>query len=129
MHHHFLVGLFLALLAHAENEKNTFQGQKLSWKEDDGLEIKIVRPISEEKCTMKSQAGDIVDQYYKLVDEDGKEIGSNFGKTPYVFELGAGKVIPGMDRKHSQTLFEFKLQFRSDDGNGKNSELLVCIVV
>ena len=66
-----------------EPEKsNSFQGQKLSWKEDDGLEIKIVRPISEEKCKLKSQEGDTVEQYYKLTDEKGNEIGSNFGKKP-----------------------------------------------
>uniref|UniRef100_A0A7E4V2Y5 peptidylprolyl isomerase n=1 Tax=Panagrellus redivivus TaxID=6233 RepID=A0A7E4V2Y5_PANRE len=75
-----------------------FQGQKLSWKEDDGLEVKIIRPISEDKCAIKSQAGDVVEQYYKLSDKDGKEIGSNFGKKPYTFTLGANQVIPGMDR-------------------------------
>uniref|UniRef100_A0AC34QLF3 Peptidylprolyl isomerase n=1 Tax=Panagrolaimus sp. JU765 TaxID=591449 RepID=A0AC34QLF3_9BILA len=79
-----LFGLFLVIQA-KEEESGTFQGQKLAWKDDDGLEIKIIRPISEEKCTIKSQAGDVVEQYYKLLDKDGKEIGSNFGKTPYVF--------------------------------------------
>ncbi|KAI6191688.1 Peptidylprolyl isomerase [Aphelenchoides bicaudatus] len=77
----------IVLAAEKEHDKNTFQGQKLSWKDDDGLEIKIVKPISSEKCKIKSQN-----------DADGKEIGSNFGKTPYTFELGTGRVIPGMDR-------------------------------
>ncbi|VDM74298.1 unnamed protein product, partial [Strongylus vulgaris] len=72
--------------------------QKLSWKDEDGLEIKIIKPIKKEKCTIVSQEGDIVDQYYKLSDKDGKEIGSNFGKKPYTFTLGKGQVIPGMDR-------------------------------
>nr|CDJ85946.1 Peptidyl-prolyl cis-trans isomerase domain containing protein [Haemonchus contortus] len=72
--------------------------QKLSWKDEDGLEIKIVKPIKKEKCKMVSQEGDVVDQYYRLTDKDGKEIGSNFGKKPYTFTLGKGQVIPGMDR-------------------------------
>ncbi|KAK6759786.1 hypothetical protein RB195_021385 [Necator americanus] len=72
--------------------------QKLSWKDDDGLEVKIIKPIKKEKCKIVSQEGDIVDQYYKLSDKDGKEIGSNFGKKPYTFTLGKGQVIPGMDR-------------------------------
>lgn len=72
--------------------------QKLSWKDDDGLEIKIIKPIKKEKCTIVSQEGDVVDQFYKLSDKDGKEIGSNFGKKPYTFTLGKGQVIPGMDR-------------------------------
>uniref|UniRef100_F1L3G0 peptidylprolyl isomerase n=2 Tax=Ascaris suum TaxID=6253 RepID=F1L3G0_ASCSU len=70
----------------------------MSWKDDDGLEVKIIKPVKPEKCKIKSQIGDIVDQFYKLTDKDGKEIGSNFGKKPYVFTLGKGEVIPGMDR-------------------------------
>ncbi|KAI6209540.1 Peptidyl-prolyl cis-trans isomerase, FKBP-type, domain-containing protein [Aphelenchoides besseyi] len=80
-----------------KDEGGSFQGQKLQWKSDDGLDIKIIRPISSEKCKIKSQAGDTVEQYYKLNDKDGKEIGSNFGKTPYTFTLGKSEVIPGMD--------------------------------
>jgi FK506-binding protein 9/10 len=56
--------------------------QTLSWKDDDGLEVKIIKPISEEKCKVKSQSGDTVDQYYRLTDKDGNEVGSNFGKKP-----------------------------------------------
>ncbi|KAI6244019.1 Peptidylprolyl isomerase [Aphelenchoides fujianensis] len=81
-----------------EEESGTFEGQKLSWKEDDGLEVKIIRPIKAENCPIKSQAGDTVEQYYKLSDKAGNEIGSNFGKEPYTFKLGAGEVISGMDR-------------------------------
>ncbi|KAI1716516.1 CBR-FKB-5 protein [Ditylenchus destructor] len=76
----FLVSIFV--FAAAEEDNNTFQGQKLSWKDDDGLEIKIIRPIAAEKCKLKSQAGDVLEQYYKLTDADGKEVGSNFGGTP-----------------------------------------------
>ncbi|KAK6034450.1 peptidyl-prolyl cis-trans isomerase, FKBP-type [Cooperia oncophora] len=84
--------IVVAGLAAAEEE------QKLSWKDDDGLEVKIVKPIKKEKCKLVSQEGDVVDQFYRLVDKDGKEIGSNFGKKPYTFKLGKGQVIPGMDR-------------------------------
>nr|CAD2164248.1 unnamed protein product [Meloidogyne enterolobii] len=75
-----------------------FEGQNLQWKDDDGLEIKIIRPISKEKCTIKSEPGDILEQYYKLSDANGKEIGSNFNMKPYTFTLGKGQVIAGMDR-------------------------------
>ncbi|PIO62312.1 peptidyl-prolyl cis-trans isomerase, FKBP-type [Teladorsagia circumcincta] len=102
--------LVVAGLAIADEE------QKLSWKDDDGLEIKIIKPIKKEKCKIVSQEGDVVDQFYKLTDKDGKEIGSNFGKKPsvrplldvmvlknlffcrYTFTLGKGQVIEGMDR-------------------------------
>lgn len=72
--------------------------QKLKWTDDDGLEIKIIKPIKAEKCKVKSEEGDTVEQFYKLTDQDGKEIGSNFGKKPYTFTLGKGQVIPGMER-------------------------------
>ncbi|EGT43649.1 hypothetical protein CAEBREN_32299 [Caenorhabditis brenneri] len=69
-----------------------------SWKDEDGLEVTITKEISDEDCTIKSAGGDVVDQYYKLRDEKGAEIGSNFGKKPYTFTLGRNQVIPGMDR-------------------------------
>lgn len=59
-----------------------FQGQKLQWTDDDGLEIKIIRPISADKCEHKSEKGDLVHQYFKLSTKEGKEIGSNFGGKP-----------------------------------------------
>lgn len=77
-----LVSVAVIVVGEETEKSTTFQGQKLSWKDADGLEIKIVRPITEEKCKIKSQAGDIVEQYYKLSDEKGNEIGSNFGKKP-----------------------------------------------
>ncbi|KAK6042140.1 peptidyl-prolyl cis-trans isomerase, FKBP-type [Cooperia oncophora] len=88
----FLVVLIAVGLASAEEDR------KLSWKEDDGLEIKIVKPIKKEECKEVSKAGDEVLQFYRLTDKDGKEIGSNFGKEPYTFVLGKGRVIAGMDR-------------------------------
>jgi len=99
----FIATSYLFALAEQKNESNDekkteFQGQTLIWKEDDGLEIKIVRPIAKDKCKIKSQSGDVLEQFYKLTDSEGKEIGSNFGKTPYSFTLGANQVISGMDR-------------------------------
>lgn len=94
--------ILLVVLINKQNKNvavsSEFQGTKLQWKEDDGLEIKIIRPISKEKCTILSQAGDTVEQFYKLSDIDGNEIGSNFNKKPYSFKLGANEVIAGMDR-------------------------------
>ncbi|PIO62313.1 peptidyl-prolyl cis-trans isomerase, FKBP-type [Teladorsagia circumcincta] len=74
------------------------EDQKLSWKDEDGLEVKIVKPIKKELCTVVSKPGDEVEQFYRLTDKDGKEIGSNFGKKPYTFVLGKNQVIAGMDR-------------------------------
>jgi hypothetical protein len=66
--------------AEEKSEKlNTPEKSKLSWKDDDGLEVKIIRPIAEEKCLIKSQPGDTIEQYYKLTDEEGNVRGSNFG--------------------------------------------------
>lgn len=59
---YLIVTLFLVVSAKNEEEKNSFQGQKLSWTDEDGLEIKIVRPISEDKCKIKSQKHDILEQ-------------------------------------------------------------------
>uniref|UniRef100_A0A1I7TAD9 peptidylprolyl isomerase n=1 Tax=Caenorhabditis tropicalis TaxID=1561998 RepID=A0A1I7TAD9_9PELO len=66
--------------------------------DDDGLEVTITKAIDAAECEIKSAGGDVVDQYYKLTDENGAEIGSNFGKKPYTFTLGRNQVIPGMDR-------------------------------
>lgn len=46
--------------------------------------MKIIKPIKKEKCTLISQEGDVVEQFYRLSDKDGKELGSNFGKKPSV---------------------------------------------
>ncbi|KAJ1349500.1 hypothetical protein KIN20_005080, partial [Parelaphostrongylus tenuis] len=88
-----LIILLLTVISLARSEE-----QKLSWKDDDGLEVKIIKPIKKEKCAIVSQEGDVLDQYYRLTDKNGKEIGSNFGKKPYTFTLGRGQVISGMDR-------------------------------
>ncbi|KHN80037.1 Peptidyl-prolyl cis-trans isomerase FKBP9 [Toxocara canis] len=88
----------ITIIAYAIFASANDSEQKLSWKDDDGLEVKIIKPVKPERCKIKSQEGDIIDQFYKLTDENGKEIGSNFGKKPYVFTLGKGQVIKGMDR-------------------------------
>ncbi|XGW25406.1 hypothetical protein V3C99_006662 [Haemonchus contortus] len=92
--------LFVVLLIAVAGLVNAKEAeeQKLSWKDEDGLEVKIVKPVNKEKCTVVSKPGDEVLQFYRLTDKDGKEIGSNFGKTPYKFTLGKNQVIAGMDR-------------------------------
>ncbi|VDN06117.1 unnamed protein product [Thelazia callipaeda] len=67
------------------------------WIDEDGVEIEIVKSISDEECTMKSEAGDTLEQYYRLTDERGRLIGTNFGEKPFKFMLGNGEVIRGMD--------------------------------
>jgi len=81
-----------------EDETPLFEGRRLSWEEEDGLKIEIIHPISKEECKLKSRPGDVVEQFYHLSDEDGNELGSNFGKETYRFTLGKKQVIPGMDR-------------------------------
>ncbi|KAK6042139.1 peptidyl-prolyl cis-trans isomerase, FKBP-type [Cooperia oncophora] len=63
----FLIVLIAVGLASAEEDR------KLSWKEDDGLEIKIVKPIKKEAVQGSLKSG-------------------------YTFVLGKGRVIAGMDR-------------------------------
>ncbi|CEF61075.1 Peptidyl-prolyl cis-trans isomerase, FKBP-type,domain-containing protein [Strongyloides ratti] len=74
------------------------ENEKLEWTEKDGLYIKIIKSIKKERCKIVSQIGDIVEQYYKLSDEKGNIIGSNWGKKPYTFKLGNKEVIEGMER-------------------------------
>ncbi|CAI5449911.1 unnamed protein product [Caenorhabditis angaria] len=82
----------------AEDAEAEAEDPPLKWRDADGLEIEIIKKIPEENCGIKSQGGDLVDQFYKLSDEDGTEVGSNFGKKPYTFTLGRNQVIAGMDR-------------------------------
>ncbi|VDK40512.1 unnamed protein product [Gongylonema pulchrum] len=60
----------------------TFTMQLEKWTED-GVEIEIVKKIpGKELCTLKSEPGDVLEQYYRLTDEHGKLIGTNFGQKP-----------------------------------------------
>lgn len=67
-----------------ENEERLFEGRRLKWQEEDGLQIEIINPIKAKDCKLKSRPGDVVKQFYKLDDEDGNEIGSNFDEAPWV---------------------------------------------
>jgi hypothetical protein len=65
-----------------DSGEELFEGRRLKWEEDDGLKIEIVHPIKAADCKMKARPGDWIEQFYRLDDKDGKEIGSNFGDKP-----------------------------------------------
>ncbi|CAJ0582991.1 unnamed protein product, partial [Mesorhabditis spiculigera] len=49
--------------------------QKLKWKDDDGLEVKIIKPDQGRGCKLKSQEGDCpLEQYYRLTDKEGRKL-------------------------------------------------------
>ncbi|KAI6199725.1 Peptidylprolyl isomerase [Aphelenchoides besseyi] len=76
----FVLILGLLALASADSDR--------SWvDEDSGVSVEIIKRIP----------GDEVEQYYKLTDDDGKLIGSNFGQQPYKFTLGRNMAIRPMD--------------------------------
>lgn len=79
-------------------DEKLFEGRRLKWEEDGGLEIEIIKPIKKEDCKLKSRPNDVIEQFYRLEDKEGNEIGSNFGKEVYRFTLGKDQVIAGMDR-------------------------------
>uniref|UniRef100_A0A0K0ED07 peptidylprolyl isomerase n=1 Tax=Strongyloides stercoralis TaxID=6248 RepID=A0A0K0ED07_STRER len=89
----YILTIFVIIFLYVNGES-----EKLEWTDDNGLYIKIIKPIKKEKCKIISQIGDIVEQYYKLSDEKGNTIGSNWGKKPYTFTLGKKQVIEGMEK-------------------------------
>ncbi|KAI6176018.1 Peptidylprolyl isomerase [Aphelenchoides bicaudatus] len=112
-----------------------FEGRRLKWEEEDGLKIEIIKPIKAEDCKLKSRPGDVVEQFYKLDDRDGNEIGSNFGDKPYKFTLGKNQVIPGMDKamvglcigEQRKVVIPPKLGFKKSESNPKPETLYYTV--
>lgn len=77
MYNHALLLFFLMAVLTA-----IYAEEKRSWTDEDGVEVEIIKKISESKCKVKTQAGDHLEQYFKLTDNNGKVVGSNFGLKP-----------------------------------------------
>lgn len=63
--------------------------------------LQITHSIPEEECK-RAENHDTLHQQYTVYLEDGTFVDSSYSRNkPFIFELGVGKVIKGMDRYES----------------------------
>uniref|UniRef100_A0AAF5D2Y6 peptidylprolyl isomerase n=1 Tax=Strongyloides stercoralis TaxID=6248 RepID=A0AAF5D2Y6_STRER len=69
-----------------------------SWYENNGLHITQTHVIAPEICR-KAEEGDKIHQHYSVWLEDGTLVDSSYTRNkPFIFKLGSGQVIKGMDQ-------------------------------
>ncbi|CAB3397430.1 unnamed protein product [Caenorhabditis bovis] len=66
------------------------------WITEEGVHIHVTHEIKD--CEVKAEAGDTLHQQYTLTLEDGTFVDSSWSRNrPFIFKMGTGQVIPGMD--------------------------------
>ncbi|KAF8242115.1 hypothetical protein K440DRAFT_607840 [Wilcoxina mikolae CBS 423.85] len=60
-------------------------------------ELQIIK-THEVECKRKSKNGDNLSMHYRGTLEDGTEFDSSYGRGPFTFPLGGGRVIKGWDQ-------------------------------
>ncbi|QIW99798.1 hypothetical protein AMS68_005316 [Peltaster fructicola] len=89
-HFSMLPSTLLALLTTVTSTNAASLPEELS----QGVQIDHTTKI---ECTAPSKAGDVIAVDYSGTLEDGTEFDTSYGRGPFTFKLGAGRVIKGWD--------------------------------